>query len=223
MSKSIVLCMVVVMVGGLMPRFAVGSQENSIRQPVFLLCPHRERMSAWSLFLMVDKNDPSKVLSLGLEKLKKKNSKDSSYETVLAAQNDFTSERELIAILDSKNFATNMLEVQKDEALKVSLSPADQSGLHLMISLRINLDQRFVIGGAEQQKRDIVLRYDSVKHTWGAFAKTLLDIKGNSALEAGQTKPISGIVFPVGVGGTGITRIIAVMEGNETITLYDKE
>jgi len=223
MRRITFACMALVLAGGLLPRLEAGAQDNGLRQPVFLLCPHRERLSAWSLFLLVDKNDPSKVLSLGLEKLKKQNSKDSSYAAVLAAQKDPKSERELIAMLDSKTFGTGVLEVQKDEALKVSVTPADQGGLRLMISLRINLDERFVFGGAEQQKRDIVLRYDPAKRTWGAVAATLLDVKGNNALESGRARPVSGIVFPVGVGGTGITRIAAVLDGNDAIVLYDKD
>src|SRR5437868_14433857 len=75
--------------------------EKGVKQPVFLLCPHAEGYSAWSLYVMVDEQDPQKILSLGLEKLSKKNSKDSSYDDVVAAQSDPKVQRERIGSLDA--------------------------------------------------------------------------------------------------------------------------
>ena len=60
--------------------------EMGLKQPIFLLCPHTKGADAWSLFFVVNANDHSKIMSLGLEKLIKQNSKDSSYGEVVAAQ-----------------------------------------------------------------------------------------------------------------------------------------
>jgi hypothetical protein len=198
---------------------ALQAAEEGIRQPVFLICPHREKYSAWSLFLTVDPQDPGKVLSLGLEKLKKQNSKDSSFEAVLAAQKDPKTDREVLQTLSAKDFGSGMLEVQKDNALKVSVTPQSDGSLRLMVSIRISADGRFVIGGKESGKKDVVLRYNKDTKAWGAYAQTLVDTEGNNAAGA-QPKAISGIVFPV--KDTGIYRVVGVVDGGEAIVLLDR-
>ena len=62
--------------------------EETIKHPVFLLCPQKERYSAWSLALVTEKSNPSKPLKLVLEKLNGKNAKDETYSKVLEAQSD---------------------------------------------------------------------------------------------------------------------------------------
>ena len=193
--------------------------ETTLKQSVFLICPHKEKYSAWSLFLMVDASDPAKGLSLGLEKLVKHNSKDTPYEAVLEAQTNEKTEREQIGMLEAKDFNGGMIEVKKDNALKVSVSPASDGGLRLMLSMRINADQRFVIGGKEQSKRDVVFRYDREKKSWAACAVALVDAEGKKVAISG-CKPMSGIVFPV--TGTGIYQIVASVDNTESIMLMDK-
>jgi hypothetical protein len=197
----------------------VHAADDGVKQPIFLLCPHKERLSAWSLFLTVDKADPSKVVSLGLEKLKKQNSVDSSYEAVLAAQNDSKTEREVLGTLAAKDFSSSSLEVQKDDALKVSVSSAGEGAYRLMVSLRISADLRFTIGGKEQEKRDVVLKFDKSSKKWQAVVQKLKDAEGNN-LDAAAGKPMSGIAFPV--ISTGIYRVLGVIEGIDPVVLLDR-
>lgn len=216
-TKLLLIASVLAAFGVIAP--ALQSAEEGLRQPVFLICPHREKYSAWSLFLTVDSKDPSKVLALGLEKLKKQNSKDSSVDDVIAAQKNPKTDRELLQSLDAKDFGSGMLEVQKDSALKVSVTPQADGSLKLMVSLRISADGRFVIGGKESGKKDVALRFNKDTKTWGAYALTLIDIEGNNAV-AGQPKPMAGIVFPV--KDTGIYRVVGVVDGGDAIVLLDR-
>lgn len=211
--SSMLLRMVVLMalVLGALP--TAGAMDGD-KQPVFLMSPHKEKYSAWSLYLVVDKGDPGKVLQLGLEKLKKKNSKDMTYEEVLAAQRDPKTEREVLGTLDAANFSSGRIEVEKDDALHVSLTPQG-SDYQLMVSIRISADKRFTIGGKDQGKHNVILRYNKDSKSWSATAKTLTDTEGKRVTD----KPISGIVFPV--TGTGIYRIIGVIEG-EPVLLLDR-
>src|SRR5438105_4174520 len=79
------------------------------KQPVFLFCPHKESAGAWSLYVVVDKNHPSKPLALGLEELTGKNSRDLTYKGVLAAQKDPATPRNLIAQVEAKDFGAQKL------------------------------------------------------------------------------------------------------------------
>lgn len=194
---------------------------ETIKQPIFLLCPHTEHFSAWSIYLTVDKDDPSKVISLGLDKMNGKNSEDlkpNGYDKVLHAQSDPSTQTENVGSLDAKDFQSGMLEVKKDNALKISMTTA-AGGYRLMLSMRISADKRFVIGGNEQSKRDVMVTYDTTAKKWSACALTLLDEKGSPAV-SGKCKPISGIVFPV--TGTGIYRVFGVLGDGEAITLLDR-
>jgi len=65
------------------------ARAEGVKQPVFVMVPHNKKYSAWSLFVVADKDDPSKLLSFGLEKLLGKNSEDlapNGFENVVAAQ-----------------------------------------------------------------------------------------------------------------------------------------
>ncbi len=195
------------------------SVELGEKQPVFLLCPHKDHYSAWSLYLMVDKNDPSKPLYLGLESLQNRNSKDESYLKVLAAQKDPKTRREELGRLSAKDFGSGNIEVRENKALEVSLSPAADGAYHLNISMRISADGRFNIGGRDADKRDVVLKYNKETRTWGACAATLVDAKGNNPLGA-SCLPVTGITFPV--TGTGIYRVAIVDQAGNGIWLLDK-
>lgn len=190
------------------------------KQPVFLICPHKKKFSAWSLYLTVDSANPGKVLALGLEELTGKNSEDlapNGYEAVLAAQQDPKTARKLLGALAAKDFATGELSIKKDDALHVSLRPLGPDSYRLNVSMRINLDQRFEIGGKEQARHDVLLRFDKATGKWAAYAVALDDSAGKNVVGA-KPKPISGITFPV--LATGIPRVIAVVEGNP-VTLMD--
>jgi hypothetical protein len=190
-------------------------------QPVFLMCPHKHKFSAWSLYVVTDKGDPKNLTALGLEKLKGKNSEDmapNGYENCLAAQMDSKTERETIGTLDAKDFGKSEIRVEKDDALHVGVTKVDDQTYRLSISMRCTSDKRFIVGGKEQKKRDIVIKYDAGKKAWGACALTLIDSDGQNAATGGCA-PISGITFPV--IGTGIYRILAVMGDGSPVLLVD--
>jgi len=213
-SSSIVLVAIFVQLGG-----PVCAEEQGSKQPVFLLCPHAAGYSAWSLYLVVAKDDHKKILSLGLERLTKRNSKDSSYADVLAAQSDPQVKRELVAALDAKDFGSKQLDVAKDDALHVSLKPQADGSYDLMINLRVGASDRFVIGGKEQAKRAVRLVYDSSTGKWLAKAQTLYDAEGVKNAEAvGRT--LTGIAFPV--TGTGIYRVIGTFDNEDVVILMDR-
>jgi hypothetical protein len=158
---------------------------------------------------------------MGLEKLKKQNAKDKTYEEVLAAQKNPKTEREPIGTLSAKNFSTGVLKIEKDEALNVSVTPQAGGALNLMLDLRLDLDHRFVVGGKERQKREILIRYNLSKRAWEAQALNLVNAAGKQAVSAGNPKYISGLAFPIMGGSLGVTSVFAVMSGGETITLYE--
>ena len=199
------------------PAVTAVTSDNGIKQPVFLLCPRSAGYSAWSLYVMVDEGDPHKVLSLGLEKLNHKNSKDSSYDDVVAAQSDPKGEHELIASMDAKDFASNQLSVAKDDALHVTLTRA-KDGYALMVSLRVGANERFIIGGKDQGKRDVALTYDAAAKRWFAQVKQLRDDKGAAVNAAGQT--MTGILFPV--IGTGIFTVVGMLDSGDSVMLLDR-
>lgn len=196
--------------------------EDGLKQPIFLLCPHKKRFGAWSLFLTVDKNDPSKVLAIGLESLPGKNSEDlapGGYEKVLQAQKDLSITRTPIATLDAANFGSGQLRVEKDDALQVSVSSVDATTLRLMISMRISADLRFTIGGKEQSLRDVLIKYNNTTQRWTACATKLQDSKSQDAT-GGRCRSITGIVFPV--TGTGIYRVVGVMDDGDAVILFER-
>jgi hypothetical protein len=197
---------------------AGAAAEKSVKQPVFVLCPHTEHYSAWSLYLTVDESDPRKVLSLGLEKLVRKNSKDSSYDEVVAAQSDPKVEREQVASIDAKDFGSGQLNVAKDDALHVSLSPI-KDGYTLMVSLRISADERFVIGGKDARKRDVALTYDAISKHWIAQVKQLRDDKG-AAVNGAPGTTMTGIQF--NVTGTGIYMVVGRLDTGDEVVLLDR-
>jgi hypothetical protein len=217
--KKVGIHTVVLVAMVLLPIAVARAAETDLKQPVFLLCPHSSKYSAWSLYLVVDPKDHSKVLSLGLEGLKNQNSKDSSYADVLVAQYDPKVAREFVAGLDAKDFSSGTLNVAVMDALHISLAPQPDGSLTLMISMRVSATGRFVIGGKKLSSQNIALVYDPVAKTWLAKVKTLSDFNGDRvALASGKT--MTGLIFPL--TGTGVYTIMGVMEGGDSTTLMDR-
>lgn len=198
---------------------AVHAAAPSEKQAVFLLCPRHKTYSAWSLYLEVDRDDPSNVRALGLEELRNKNASDSSYEDVLAAQNDPATQRKSLGTLDAARFGSGTINVTDSDALHVSVARVAAGELRLTLSMRISFDGRFEIGGKEESKRDVLFKYDSDKKAWFACADRLVDNNGRQTVDSGCL-PLTGIVFPV--TGTGIYRVIAATTSGDAIVVMDR-
>ena len=195
---------------------------DGVRQPVFLICPAEHGYSAWSVDLTCDETDVSKIMAISIEKLKRKNAKDATFADVVKAQLDPKTEREQIATLGVKDFATGSLLVKKDEALAIQLKPASNGDYHLQINLRVGVAaaDHFYIGGKEQDKRDVVLHFDKAKNKWGAYAAALEDTSGKNAI-SGTNKPMAGIVFPVNQA-SGISKVVGVINVDDAVILFEK-
>lgn len=191
----------------------------TLRQPIFLMCPHNEHYSAWSLALIVEKNCPSKPVRIVLEKLSGKNGKDDGYAKVYEAQRDARTEREELASLDAKAFGRGALSVEKDHALKVTVTPEGEN-YNLMIDMRVSADGHFIIGGAESARRKVILKYNKIFKTWEALATVLADKDGSNVVADAEGAPITGISFKV--TATGIYTIAAVLAGGRAVMVYDK-
>jgi len=211
---QILVCLLLALAG------AAGAHEasNAEKQPVFLICPHNHGYDAMSLYVEVDKNDKSKILALGLESLKGQNSKDSSYEAVLRAQNDPNVRSENLGVLKAGDFGHGQIEVKKDDAMKISVTPTGKD-LRLFLSMRISMDGRFNIGGKDSGKRDVLLRYDADRQQWYACADRLKNTEGRDAAIGGCQR-VSGIAFPV--SGTGIYRVVMVTDSGDAIVAMDR-
>lgn len=194
------------------------AEETPVKHPVFLLCPQKERSGAWSLSLVVEKSDPSKPLKLVLEQLNGKNAKDETYTKVLEAQSDPKAERDEIGSLDAKSFGSGTLSIKKDNALNITFTP-EGDHYNLMIDMRITADQRFMIGGAESSKRNVIVKFSKAYKKWESQATVMQDATGKDLINGGSPMPMSGIVFPV--TGTGIYTIHGVFSG-VAVQLYGK-
>src|SRR5437868_2531716 len=102
-------------------------------------------MSAWSAYLVCDKSDPSKVVSLGLEKLKRKNAQDMDVKEVRKAQLEADPSREQMGSIEEKDFKTGIIVVKKDDALFMSITPLPNDEYQLNIDMRVAADKRYVI------------------------------------------------------------------------------
>lgn len=192
--------------------------DSSVKQPVFVLCPHAGGYSAWSLYLMVDASDPKKVLSMGLEKLRKQNSKDSSYEAVVAAQRDDRVGREPVASINASEFGKSEMRVAKDDALHAGVTPNADGTYRLSVSLRISADERFSLGEGKNRTQ-VVLTYDAASKSWQAVTKDVYDDKGVRSDSASGAK-MTGIIFPV--TGTGIFTIVGMFDTGDSVTMLDR-
>ncbi len=200
------------------PAFA--ADVATVNQPVFLLCPSHEHYGSWSLYLKVDKNDPSKVLALGLEELTNRNSKDDGgYEKVIEAQRNPETARQNIGTLEAASFGSGSIRVEKNNALSVTCTPKG-SDYELMINMRISADGHFIIGGTESDKRNVILKYNAVEKKWAAYATVLANQEGQNVVGA-QPLFLSGLAFPV--TGTGIYRIVAGLMGGRAVIVYDSK
>lgn len=197
----------------------VSEAAESVKQPVFLLCPHTENFSAWSLFLEVDSKDQAKIRRLVLEELSNMNSKESSYEKVQAAQRSSDGKREQVAELSAEDFGRKELRVKQDDALHVSMESIDGQTYRMNLSLRVGASDRFVFGGKNRKKNSLLLRFDKDSKIWGAFADALTDPDGKSLVKSGEIG-ISGINFPV--SGTGIYTIVGVLQDSSVVKLLDR-
>ncbi len=216
MRKFVMANLAIFMVTLLVPVSVV--RAEGVKQPVFLICPHQKKYSAWSVYLNVDPSNPEKVLGLGLDELSGINSVDSGgYEGAQAAQADAKTKRENLGTLSVDQFGKGQIKIEKNDALHLGVESAGNGTYRLLISMRCTSDQRFVVGGKEQKKRDIVLKYDKGSKTWQAVAEKMTDINGKAVLNPGTQ--IQGIMFPV--TGTGIYRIVGMLPGGDSALLVD--
>jgi hypothetical protein len=197
---------------------SVSASEAGVKQAVFLFCPHTSDYNACSLYVIVDSKDSSKVLSIGIEELKKQNSKDTSYADVLLAQNNPKIEHKFMAELCAKNFGSGQLKVEKQDALHLWVTPQSDRSLALTISMRVGACERFLIGGLQKSVRNVALVYDPIHSVWQAQVKTLTDSNGQKVpLAIG--KNITGIIFTM--TSSGVDRILSVMENGDWTSLMD--
>jgi hypothetical protein len=194
------------------------SPVETVKQPVFLICPRKETYSSWSIFMLVDKRDPSKVVSLGLESLKNLNGKDTSYDEVLRAQSNEKLPREQLGALTAGEFGRREIVVAENDSLHLALTPGGINEYSLMINMRVGWSDRFVIGGKERGKKEIALKYNKAERQWMAYPRRLVDTDG--ADHSDEHAPMPGIVFPV--ASTGIYRVFGVLDSGETVQLLDR-
>ena len=190
------------------------------KQSVFLMCPKLKGYSAWSLYLNVDRNNPEKVLSLGLEELQGKNAQDMTYDAMVAAQSDAKTKRKNLGTLDVAKFGSGTINVTDSDALHVSVAPAGKD-LRLSLSMRVSFDGRFTVGGKEQSSKDILFKYDAAKKSWSAVANHLKDMTSGVDAANGSNLALTGIVFPV--TGTGIYRVVAATTDGDGVVVMDRE
>ena len=85
--------------------------------------------------------------------------------------------------------------------------------------MRYAFAKSFLIGGAEQSQRDLVLSYDTSGKKWLVKAKTFHDYK-NANIPGAAGKTMSGLVFPVTF--TGIYMALGVWGNGDVETLMDR-
>lgn len=200
------------------PADARAPRQDLVKTPVFLFCPHKEQAGAWSLYVITDRNDPSRALAIGLEELAGKNSKELSYRGVLNAQRDPACPRRMISQLNYRDFATSTLDVKENNMLSIKISDTGE-GLALTIDARISIDGRFIVGGAEQNRRNLMLQFNPAANTWQTKALRLENVTGQNVVgNFGMT--LTGIVFSA--GATSISRIAAVDPAGKAFILLDR-
>lgn len=219
--KSICTLLTLAMLGNLAHVHGLETPATPLvkRQPVFLLCPHRTKFSAWSLYLEVETARPWKVQRLGLDELSGLNSKDATYEAVLAAQHHASTKRKDITALNAADFGKKDLCVEKYDALRATLEPVEDGTFRLLLSLRVGASERFVIGGANSKRNAVSLKFDATSKTWSALA-TALEGSGGEKLVRTRVVPISGLLFPL--SDTGIHTMLGVVNDSTIVTLMDR-
>ncbi len=188
------------------------------KQNVFVFCPHAEGRGAWSLFVIVDKNNPSKALAVGLDELPGKNSKELTYKGVLSAQKDNSTPRNEIGRIEAKDFATGSLDVKENNLLSIKIAESKE-GLRLTVDARVSLDDRFVVGGPNDSHGVLTLQYSSVYRCWQIKAQKLDNTDGRNVVGK-YAMTLSGIVF--NAGSTRVSRICAIDEFGSPFILMDR-
>lgn len=214
--RAILSILAAALVLGAMP-LAVQAADN--KQPIFLMSPHKKKYSAWSVYVVADPANPAKIASLGLDKLKGQNSEDNAngFDGVWKAQFEAGTERESLGTLDAAEFGRGKIEIQKDDALKLSMEAAGED-YKLIISMRCTSDKRFEVGGKYAKIREILVKLDKASGKWYAHANLIKNIN-EETLVGPPGAPILGITFPV--TGTGIYRIVGVMKDGEQVLFVD--
>jgi len=193
---------------------------DEAKQPIFLMSPHKKKYSAWSVYVVADPANPAKIASLGLDKMKGQNSEDNAngFDGVWKAQFEAGTERENLGTLAAAEFGRGKIEIQKDDALKLSMEAAGDE-YKLIISMRCTSDKRFEVGGPKYSKiREILVKLDKASNKWYAHANLIKNIN-EETLVGPPGAPILGITFPV--TGTGIYRIVGVMKDGEQLLFVD--
>lgn len=192
---------------------------DGAKHPVFLMCPHKKKYSAWSVYVTADPANPSKLTGLGLDKLKGENSEDNpnGYEGVLKVQAEGSGTVENLGKLDASEFGKGKIEIEKDDALKLSIEAAGED-YRLMISMRCTSDKRFDVGGKNVKSREILIKFDKASGKWYAHAVRVKSINDEDLISP-PGAPITGIFFPV--TGTGIYRIVGVLKDGQQVLFID--
>ena len=194
------------------------ANEAVLKQPVFILCPHKSGYSAWMLYVEVDKENPAKLKALSLESLTHINSIDHHYDEIKDSVTNPKTAREQLDRLPADKFAGGSLNVNKNDALHVSLTPVGND-YQLNLNMRVGATDHFIIGGEERAKRSIVLHYDPQEKFWSACATHLEDAEGGTVVKGGYV-PMYGMYFPVSF--TGIYRIVGVFKTGEFAIMMDR-
>jgi hypothetical protein len=195
------------------------STAETVKQPVFLICPSTAKNSALSLYLVVDGRNHNKVLALGIEELTGINASGSSYDEVLSLQRDPETKRTPVSELEARDFGRRELVVEKDDVLHIALYPRHDGSLEIMCNVRVGSSERFVIGGKQRAKRAAVLRYDDRAGTWHAEVEAMSDSTGRR-VEGAIGKTITGVLFPV--TGTGIYMVAVAFDDGTGVLLLDR-
>lgn len=189
------------------------------KQIVFLFCPHTTELDSISFYVVVDKDDPKNILSMGLEEMPGKNSKSDSYKGVLKSQSDPATEKRTLSTMEAKDFDIGTLKVEKKDALTIRVSKLGLTPSYsVRIDARVGQDAHFIVGGEEQSKRDIVLKFDKTEKKWNIQAKTLQDSHGRDV--ANEFQNLTGICFSA--GSTCVYRICAVDVNGRAAIIMDR-
>ena len=192
--------------------------DSVLKQPVFILCPHKAGYSAWMIYVETDREDPAKLKSVCLESLKKVNSIDHRYEEIIDFVANPKTAREQLDKLPADRFSGGSLNINKNDALHISLTPIGND-YQLNLNMRVGATDHFIIGGKERAKRFIVLHYDPEEKLWSACATHLEDAEGKTVVKSGY-EPMYGMYFPVTF--TGIYRVVGVFKTGEAAILMDR-
>jgi hypothetical protein len=193
---------------------------DGAKQPVFLMCPHKKRYSAWSIYVVPDPSNPAKIATLGLDKMTGQNSEDNpnGFAGVMDAQKNASTPVENLGTLSAAEFGKGKIEIEKDDALRLSLEEATGGDYRLVIKMRCTSDKYLEVGGKAVKMRDILLKYDKAANKWYAYAAVMKSIDEDDVIPP-PGAPIQGINFPV--IGTGIYRIVGVLGNGEQVLIID--